>query len=524
MSSQSVPGRIQHRRRSSRLLQQQQQHQQANLSSLSEVNQSEQQKEKMSQFKRGMYVKNLEKANKKAKEDEFKDMSIIEIEDLLKLLETDFNAFRHEQGELLDKAADLDEANSHNEFYDKHEEVYLETRKIFRKRIEELKQKQASPKASNNQKPMQLELKNAEIPNTWGTFDGHYAAWPSFRDRFKTVHDDAGLPVARKFDFLTKALVGQAKIDTRNLSVNDATYADVWQRLVNRYEDDYRVVHELVQKVLSMRKLSAPSCVGLRRILDTMRDCLSQLETYCDIKSWDPLLVFHVIDLLDTETQREWERIREKKSKNEAHTNEIQAADAEGLDAETVPMKRYAEIPSWRTLEAFLEQQAKFLALNDDQRGAQGGVSIGSGRTRAYSGGQADQQVARKAPKAEKSPCALCSGNHPIWKCNDWFTKVNLAGKRQVIHDKNLCHVCLKPNHNDLMCYRDKDGHKVKAQPCPRCPGMLYHNSTICPTSEAERQEKALASTYSAQSNESGQSKSSVQNRLSSIAASKKRD
>ena len=165
------------------------------------------------------------------------------------------------------------------------------------------------------------------------------------------------------------------------------------------------------------------------------------------------------------------------------------------------------------------------MALNDDRRGAQGGVSLGSSKTRAYSGNQADQQVTRKTPKAEKAPCALCGGNHPIWKCSDWFNKVNLAGKRQMIHDKNLCHVCLRSNHGDLMCYRDKDGKKVKAQPCPRCPGTQYHNSTICPTGEAERQEKALASTYSTQSNESGHSKSSVQNRLSNTGAiQKKRD
>lgn len=47
--------------------------------------------------------------------------------------------------------------------------------------------------------------------------------------------------------------------------------AVVW---VDRYEDEYRVLHEL----------------------DTMRGCLGQLEDYFDTTPWDPLLVFHVID------------------------------------------------------------------------------------------------------------------------------------------------------------------------------------------------------------------------------------
>ena len=151
---------------------------------------------------------------------------------------------------------------------------------------------------------MKLELKNAEISNTWGTFDGSYSAWPSFRDRFAAVHNNSDVTVARKLDLLSKALIGKAALDTSKLSTTDAQYAVVWERLVDRYEDEYRVVHELVQKILGMRKLSSPSCHGIRQILDTMRDCLGQLEGYFNMTTWDPLLVFHVIDLLDTKPKK----------------------------------------------------------------------------------------------------------------------------------------------------------------------------------------------------------------------------
>lgn len=69
---------------------------------------------------------------------------------------------------------------------------------------------------------------------------------------------------------------------------------------------------------------------------------------------------------------------------------------------------------------------------------------------------------------------------------------MNLAGRHQYMNEKNLCHSCLRPNHNDLFCYVNKDGTPKKALPCPRCKNGKYHNSTLCPTNEAEKQAQAL--------------------------------
>lgn len=518
-------------RRQSKLLQQQQATpsvkptETEQSSSSDELNQSvNRQEAEMSQFTRAMYADGIKKANDKAKNEDFENLSVIEIEDLIGLLETDFNALRNEHSALLKQAKDVDEANTHGAFYNDKEELYLETRKLFRKRLEELKPK---PKQSNTQAQaeagtMKLELKNAEIPNTWGTFDGSYSAWPSFRDRFVAVHNNADVTVARKLDLLSKALVGKATLDTSKLSTTDAQYAVVWERLVDRYEDEYRVVHELVQKVLGMRKLSSPSCHGIRQILDTMRDCLGQLEGYFDTTSWDPLLVFHVIDLLDTDTQREWERVREKKpKKSNAGTQVNEQQDTEATDAEAAAKKMNADIPSWQILEAFLEQQAKFLALSEDQRGAHGSDSRDSSRTREQGTSHANRQANRRLPASERDPCANCNGPHPIHKCKHWLEETNLAGKNHIIFQKNLCHICLKPNHNDFFCYRDKNGKPIEAKPCPRCPGRKYHNSTICPTGEAERQTAAL----SAQAVPSNNDRQSSQSRQSSSSSnSVKRD
>lgn len=488
------PAKILTRRQSKAIQQQLQQQQLQATPSKASVQTSQQKQTKaMSQFTRSMHVGHLRKRHTKAREPGFVSWSKIDVENQLKVLEDDWKAFRAEHEELVKQAKDQAEADAHDALYDTTENLYLEARGIFCTRISELMPKPAEERALQQNK-IQLEIPNAEIPNTWGTFAGSYSAWPSFRDRFKTVHDDPGLSTARKFDYLEKALQGPAANIRGNLDTTDANYTLVWNRLRERYEDDYRVVHELVQKILAMQQLRSPSCIGLRRIQDNMRDCLGRLQTYYDIQAWDPLLVFHVIDLLDSETRREWERFREKEAQNaQSMQADDQQTEAIGGIEEPQQAKRNAKVPTWEAMDRFLEQQAKYLAHMEDQEGANAVVPQNANAQRDSSSSRVSHQSRAPVPYANKI-CAFCQGPHPIFKCDQWYKETNLAGRRRFIEEKNLCHMCLKPNHGDFFCYRDKKGNPKKAEPCPRCPNQLYHNSALCPTGEAERNTAALAS------------------------------
>lgn len=451
------------------------------------------QNNKMSVNKRAIYARNLETAHKAAHDILFTNWSIIEVEDHLTMLEQDWEAFKKEHEKVIEAITDDAQFEIQANEYDKAQQAYKPTRSLCRTRIAVLTPKQ-QPVQQQPAERFKLEMPHAEIPNTWGTFSGGYTAWKSFRDCFKVIHEDENLAPARKCHYLSEALKGEAAGARGELGITEQTYQLIWQRLEERYEDDYKIVEELVGKLLNMPKLTQPSCGGLRRILDVMRDALGQLKDYYDIMQWDPLLVFLVLGLIDNDTRGEWEKTRskpQKKSQSNEHAPDQAAGGEQGLvDVEQQQPKRKSYVPSWADLEKFIEQQAKYIAHLDDRQGARS-LTRNSSSARSNQPPQQSSTAQRNQVRT-KTPCLLCRGPHPIFKCEIWLKEMNLAGRIQYMNENNLCHMCLRPNHNDFMCYTNKDGTPKEAVQCPRCPNRKFHNSTLCPSHEADKRAMAL--------------------------------
>lgn len=315
----------------------------------------------MSKAKRGIYAATIEATHKLINAVEFATMDTIQLEDQLGVLEQDWSDFRTEHAKVIEitEATQLDEQAQE---YAKIMGMYLKARSATRSRIENLKPKTQPVSAEKSFHLVKQKESQSEIPNTWGTFaggPGDCLKWPIFRDGFKVIHENPNMSAALKFHYLQESLRGEAARVRGELGVTEPNYKIVWDRLVERYEDDYLIVHTLIQKMFTMQKLNKASSFGLRRILDNMRDCLGQLEIYFDTKVWNPMLVFLVIDLLDSETVREWEKQRPTLEQVVDEATAIignASNEAEGLQR-----KRKNGVPNWKQLEAFLEQQAKFL-------------------------------------------------------------------------------------------------------------------------------------------------------------------
>lgn len=457
------------------------------------------QNNKMSINKRAIYARNLDNAHKAAHDIIFTNWSIFEVEDHLTMLEQDWEAFKKEHEKVIEATVDPAELENQAKEYDKAQQAYKPTRSLCRTRIAVLTPKQQIIQHQPAER-IKLEMPHAEIPNTWGTFSGGYTAWKSFRDCFKVIHEDENSAPSRKCHYLSEALKGEAAGARGELGITEQTYQLIWQRLEERYEDDYKIVEELVGKLLSMPKLTQPSCSGLRRILDVMRDALGQLKDYFDITQWDPLLVFLVLSLIDNDTRGEWEKNRSKPQKksqpNEQAPDQAAGTDQMAIDSEQQPSKRKSYLPSWADLEKFIEQQAKYIAHLDERHGARShNRNTGPSRERSKSSNPAQQQPntgQRNQLRNQRTPCLLCNGPHPIFKCEIWLKEMNLAGRIQYMNEHNLCHMCLRPNHNDFLCYTNPDGTPKEAVPCPRCPNRKFHNSTLCPSHEADKRTMAL--------------------------------
>lgn len=443
---------------------------------------------KMSLNRRGIYEKSIDNAYKITIDIQFVDLSHYDLENRLAMLEEDWSK--------LEMQAVI---------YETMTRTYLSTRSAFRCRYDLIKPKVQAEQIDTTK--IQVTIKENEastkIPNTWGYFSGDCLKWPTFRDCFKVIHESTELSAVQKFTYLQDSLRGEAARVRGKLEMTDANYKIVWDRLKERYEDDYLIVHTLVRKMTSIKKLEKASSFGLRQILDTMRDCLGQLETYFDIKAWDPFLVFIVIDLFDIETVREWEKQRPKV--DQANSEQV-TENAEGGEAQ-LQGKRSSNVPEWKQLELFLEQQAKYFghaetSTSVNQRTARQTGPRDSSLTRqqdrnqkrtgqAGTSSNAQANNAQANNETEPEVCVLCSGPHAIYRCSKWLHEMTLNARRDFMMSNNLCHICLKPSHGSTWCYPEKRNNK----PCPRCPGRIFHNSTLCPIKDQECREAANALT-----------------------------
>lgn len=175
------------------------------------VSEPNQQAKAMSTAKRGIYAKAIEGAHRVATGDQFQSLDMFQIEDRMQMMDNDWDKFRLEHEAIIGSIDDTQAEAQANE-YDRVMEMYLATRSTIRARIDALKPKIQAQATID--RPIQVTLKQneGEIPNTWGTFSGDCLKWPSFRDCFKVIHDNANLTAARKFYFLQEALKGEAAL------------------------------------------------------------------------------------------------------------------------------------------------------------------------------------------------------------------------------------------------------------------------------------------------------------------------
>lgn len=116
------------------------------------------------------------------------------------MAETQWGNFQTEHLRLVDVVND-EEFADHQKKYDETEEVFAKSRAKLRQKIAELKpvpdaqptQQVVQQVGSSQPTAVNVHLQTpgglVNVTNTWGTFSGDYAAWPSFRDRFmEDVH------------------------------------------------------------------------------------------------------------------------------------------------------------------------------------------------------------------------------------------------------------------------------------------------------------------------------------------------
>ncbi|XP_055306802.1 uncharacterized protein LOC129571056 [Sitodiplosis mosellana] len=349
--------------------------------------------------------------------------------------------------------------------------------------IDALNKANTPTRAQSEPRQFQVEVQTTDatgnVPNTWGTFNGEYSKWHSFRDRWLTLHENKKVKTIVKFTNLQTACIGKAAGALGEWDLTEANYEKAWERLNCIYEDDYMQVQSFMQELFKLPQMRASSSQSIRDVIDIVHKHIHGLKRYIKMDSSNPYVVFKVIECMDSETYRAWEKFRPSLAKaNKA--NEANADDGENANQ----YKTGKYIQTWKEMEEFLEGEVT-IRVHAEKRNAstqENSKSSTSKRAKRFD----RKNGSEKSNLPEFLQCVLCNNTHPIYKCES-FKAMSLVGRKNHIAQYDLCERCLRKKHSG------KCEKKMNNQECPRCkPAIRFHNSAICPSVELSAQTALL--------------------------------
>ena len=159
-------------------------------------------------------------------------------------------------------------------------------------------------------------------------------------------------------------------------------------------------------------KTESPS--GLQKLLDVTQECIRSLQVLGrPVDTWDDLLVFLVVEKLDSNSRREW------------------AMTLKG-----------SELPSFKDLQCFLDLHIRVLQASGDHLGSHSNAKYKSNGNQM--GG--DKRHAQSHLGVSGGSCQVCKSAHLLHQCSK-FQQMTMSERVAVVNSSSLCINCLRPGH-----------------------------------------------------------------------------
>lgn len=273
-----------------------------------------------------------------------------------------------------------------------------------------------------------VSLPNIQLP----PFSGNYEEWPTFKDLYVSlIHECTTLSEVEKLHYLKTSISGEAASLLKHVQVTGANYVQAWETLNHRYDNRRIIVNNLMKRLFYQKKCTNQTAAQLKALLDCTTEVINSLKNIkVPTDSWDPVIIFLVVQKLDPESHKDWEQ--------------------------TAYSANTQELPTWKELREFLE--AKFRTLELIQPVTNKDRII---KERSY----------HTANVVKDKSCALCSEKHTLCHCKE-FIKMDLTQRNNYVKEKQLCFNCLLPGH---LVYKCKV--PVTCRVCRRRHHSLLHKS-----------------------------------------------
>lgn len=411
-------------------------------------------------------VNTLRRLQATAEADDFAELTLIQVKIRAKLLTKTYDEFVSIHRALVAKERDQNVVeNEHDVLAAEIEAVYLEVLGRFETRAVELAPAAVVAPAHPANEPQQIRVvvRNNDLKDALGKFDGALSKWPAFRDRFVAIiHENGDLDSATKMRYLSDAMVGRAAHTLGDWQSPAENYDEAWTHLKEVYEKPYLIRQTLVKKLWSMPIMTRPSYDGIRSLIDNAQNTLRQLAAIgAPTQHWDLIVITLLQERLDVNTSLEWERQRPNEDPTLAHMYEFLERQANIMLTSSHADRH----------DRNFVRPARRVYNDDIQMNPKREIHHGHDEKRRRS------EVARpQVPAKYYNRCPNCQGNHPLHSCRQWQSLV-FKERDNFVKSRKLCESCFKWGHTAEECFD---------QPCRLCPGAKKHSTWLCPTKEAQ--------------------------------------
>lgn len=292
----------------------------------------------------------------------------------------------------------------------------------------------------------EVKLPRINLPS----FGGAYDEWQSFEDTFTSlIHTNNALNDVQKLHYLKSCVVGEAKNTIKHFQITEKNYLPAWENLRNRYSQRRLIVNAILRKLFTLKKLTTPSPVYLKSLIDNTKECLNSLNSLdISTSTWDPIIIFLVIQKLDSESHRAWE---------------------------TCVSEEYCDgLPTFANLTTFLDSRICTLELTS---------SSSSPMAR-------DKVKTFHVNTTTQHTCILCSENHLLCHCKQ-FGKLDPDKRSDYVRENRLCYNCLAPGHSMMYCRQ-----KTSCRVCGRRHHSLLHSFSKKDTDVEKKEAPAMSSLH----------------------------
>ncbi|CAG7722444.1 unnamed protein product, partial [Allacma fusca] len=231
---------------------------------------------------------------------------------------------------------------------------------------------------------------------------------------------------------LKSSLKNEASTLIKHLAVTDKNYAEAWALLTKRYDNKREIVTSHLRRLTRQPFLKDDSGSALRKMVDVTKECIQALEVLGEpVKHWDTILVFLLVEKMDTESRRQW-----------------------------ILNQKGTGLATFEELCDFLSTRSSALSESTSHKGKPTPpVNPKPSQPNTKKDSKASSFHGSSMPK-----CRVCQESaHPVFRCQT-LHKLSVKERLESIIAKGLCKNCLQPGHRSASCPSKSSCKKCQAR------------------------------------------------------------